>query len=229
MRQFSATLLGLFGLAIIGLLAWLVVAGTRHPTADKSIAIALLSVVGAPIALSLLLTAYRRFRGPNSEELRTEAEAKRRAAEALEEAKSAEQIKAELEAYVELRTWRLEIERKRRELADSADALVEALHELNADEKRLGLEMTTLSATTAETLDALLEPKPIFSIPDYVFFTSPWRLPSAIAGWATTRLIERIVQSLLAYLQERRTRRLREVSPEALSDPGSKRGPTGGV
>jgi hypothetical protein len=225
LRQFSATLLGLFGLAIIGLLTWLVVAGTRHPTADKSIGIALLSVVGAPIALNLFGAGYRRFQGPNSTQLRTEAEASRRAAGALEDAESAEEIKAELEAYVELRTWRLEIERKRRELADSADALVTALQELNADEKRLGLEMTRLSATTAETLDALLEPKPIFSIPDYVFFTNPLRLPGAIMGWATARLIERIAQSLIAYLQGRRMRRLREVSPEALSDPGSKGGP----
>lgn len=224
MRKLSSTLLVLFGLAIIGLTAWLVVAGTRHPTAGKSIAIALLSAVGIPVALSLLVAGYRRFRGPNSSELRTEAEAKRRAAEALEEAASAEQVKAELEAYIELRAWRLDIERKRRELADSADALVAALQGLNADEKRLQLEMTTLRPTTAEALDTLLEPKPVISIPDYVFFISPMRWPSAIMGWAATRLIERTAQILIENLQARRVRRLREISPEALSDLSSKRG-----
>jgi hypothetical protein len=73
---------------------------------------------------------------------------------------SAEKVKAELEAYVATRTWRLELGRKRQELASAADNLVRMQEDLNANEARLGAEVTQLSPATIQTLDALLEPRP---------------------------------------------------------------------
>jgi hypothetical protein len=67
-------------LIVLGVTVWFVVIGSKHPIPDKSIAIALLSAIGTPIALSLMVAGYQKFRGPGTEELKTEAEAKKRAA-----------------------------------------------------------------------------------------------------------------------------------------------------
>jgi hypothetical protein len=106
-----------FGLTIIIVTVFYTIIGTNHPSSGNSIRIALLSAIVMPIALLSISAGYGGLREPNAETLKTEAEAKRRAAAALEDAETAEKIKSELEAYVAVRTFRLEIERKRQEVS----------------------------------------------------------------------------------------------------------------
>jgi hypothetical protein len=216
-RKLSAALLAAVGLAIIGLAVWFVVVGIKHPTAGRSIGITLFSALAAPLALACVGTGYRQFRGPNSNELKTEADAKRRAAAALEDAETAEQIKAELEAYVTVRAWELEIKRKRLELAATADQLVTMLQDLNADEDLLGEEKTKLSAVTIETLSALLDDKARVKIPPLVTGLLDGAIPLGLGGIGVPAA-EALANDILKRLERRRLKRIRSAIPQALSD-----------
>jgi hypothetical protein len=217
-RKLSAALLVAVGSVIIGLTVWFVVVGVNHPTADKSIVIALLSALGVPLALAFVGAGYRQFRGPNSNELKAEADAKRRAAAALEDAETAEQIKAELEAYVTVRAWELEIKRKRLELAATADHLVTMLQDLNADEDLLGEEKTKLSPITIETLSALLDDKGRVKIPPLVTGLLDGAAPLGLGGIGVPAA-EALANEILKRLERRRLKRIRSAVPQALSEP----------
>ena len=216
-KKLFAMLAVLVGLGLLVITAWFIIIGVKHPTASRSIGIALLSAIGVPVALGIMSVGYRQFRGPNFSTLRTEAEAKRRAASALEDAETAEKIRAELNAYVALRSWRLEIERRRQELANASKSLLQMLRELNDMEARLGVEITEISPATVETLDALLESGPPFVIPDI----RVWGMP---VGKAANMMAEVIYD----YMEQRRLRRMATLVPEALQiedgekDKGSK-------
>lgn len=214
-QKARSTLAILFGLAIIIITIWYVIIGVKHPSSDKSIAIALLSAIGVPIALAAITVGYRGLRRPHSWEIRTELEAKGRAAAALEDAETAEQIKAELEAYVAVRTWRLEIERKRQEMSRAADAVLEMQRELVESETRLGIEQTKLSPATVATLDSLLKPTPVFQFPDFYPFNTPAvKFGTDFLNWS------------YEHLQRRRMRQMARVAPMALVEQnGDRPGP----
>jgi hypothetical protein len=216
-RKLSAWILVAVGSALIGLTVWLVIVGIKHPTAGRSIGIALLSALGAPVALGCVGAGYRRFRGPNSTELKAEAEAKRRAAAALEDAETAERIKAELEAYVTVRAWELEIKRKRVELAGTADQLVMMLRDLNADEVLLGQERTKLSPVTVETLSAVLDDRTRVKIPPLLSGLLDGAIPLGLAG-IVVPVAEALANDILKRLERRRLKRIRSAVPQALSD-----------
>jgi hypothetical protein len=203
-KKFLAALAVLVGLGLLIITVWFIVTGVKHPTAGRSIGIALLSA-GVPISLSIMSVGYRQFRGPNFSTLRTEAEAKQRAASALEDAATAEKIRAELNAYVAIRSWRLEIERRRQELANATKSLLQMLRELNDMEAQLGVEITEISPATIETLDALLKPGPPFVIPDFHVYGMP-------VGKAANIMAEAIYD----YVEQRRLRRMATLAPEAL-------------
>jgi hypothetical protein len=146
--------------------------------------------------------------------LRTEAEARKRAAAALDDAETAEKIKAELNAYVVVRTWWLEIERKRSELSQAASSVVEMLKELNESERRPGIAKTGLSIETVETLDSLLESSPTIQIPDLYLNVLGVMPGGNVAG----RIAEIGVNESFKYWQRRKMRRMSELAPEALSE-----------
>jgi phosphoglycolate phosphatase-like HAD superfamily hydrolase len=183
----------------------------KYPSADKSIVIALLSAIGVPVAITIATVGFNGVRSPESATLRTEAEAKIRAAEALEDAETAEKIKAELNAYVVVRTWRLEIERKRRELSQAANSVMETLKEVNESERQLGIEKTKLSAETVETLDSLLEPSKFIELPDFYLFGG---FPGRLAG----KMAEIIINESFKYWQRRRMQQMKKLAPEALAE-----------
>jgi hypothetical protein len=203
-----------FGIAVITLTIWYIIIGVAHPSADKSIAIALLSAIGVPISFAIIAVGYRGLRGPDAAILRTEAEARKRTAAALDDAETAEKIKAELNAYVVVRTWWLEIERKRSELSQAASSVIEMLKELNESERQLGIEKTKLSVETVETLDSLLESSPAIQIPDLYFDMLGGMLGGKLGG----RIAEISVNESFKYWQRRKMRRMAELAPEALSE-----------
>lgn len=211
-RKLSAALLVTVGLVIIGLTIWFVVVGIKHPTAGRSIGIALFSALGVPLALACVGTGYRQFRGPNSKELKVEADAKLRAAAALEDAETAEQIKAELEAYVTVRAWELEIQRKRLEVAGTADQLVTMLQDLNADEELLAEEKTKLSPVTIETLSALLDDEARVKIPPLVTGLLNGAVPLGLGGIAVPAA-EAFANDILKRLERGRLKRIRSAVP----------------
>jgi hypothetical protein len=205
MKKTWATLVVLVGLAILVLTTWFIITGVKHPTSGRSIAIALLSAIGVPVALGIMSVGYRQFRGPNFSTLKTEAEAKRRAASALEDAETAETIRAELDAYVAVRSWRLEIERRRQELANATKSLLQMLNELNDMETRLDVEVTKISPATIDSLDALLEAGPPFVFPDF----HVWGIPvGKVANIAAGTIYD--------HLEQRRIRQMANLAPEAL-------------
>jgi hypothetical protein len=205
----------LFGLAIIATTVCYIILGVKHPSSGNSITIALLSAIGVPIALGAMATGYRSLREPNSETLKTEAEAKRRAATALDDAETAEKIKSELEAYVAVRTFRLEIERKRQEVSRSANATLTMLKELNEDETRLGEERTKLDPITVATLDALLQDS---AVPEYLnlFLTL---VSSVVPIVGASSLADDFARRFYDYLKRRELRRLARLVPDALASP----------
>lgn len=205
MKKTWAAFAVLIGLGVIVVTVWLIIKGVKHPTARLSIGIAVLSAIGVPVALAVISVGYRQFRGPNSETLKTEAEAKRRAAAALEDAETAEKIRAELNAYVAIRSWRLEIERRRQELVNATEALLRMHHELNDMETQLGVDITQISPTTMETLDVALEAGPPFTFPNFYVYGMP-------VGKAANMLVNTIYD----HLEQRRLRRLASLAPEAL-------------
>jgi hypothetical protein len=204
-KKIWATLAILFGLGVIATTVWLIINGIKHPTARLSISIAILSAIGVPIALAVISVGYRQFRGPNSEALKTEAEAKRSAAAALEDAETAKTIKDELNAYVAIRSWRLEIERRRQELANATEALLQMLHELNAMEKKLSVEITEISPVTMQTLDAVLDAGPPITFPDIRIYGIPVGKGANI-----------LASVIYDYSEQRRLRRMASLAPGAL-------------
>jgi hypothetical protein len=204
-RKIWAVLVVLISIGVIVATVWLIIKGVKHPTAHLSIGIAVLSAIGVPVALAAMSVGYRQFRGPNSETLKTEAEAKRRAAAALEDAETAEKIRAELNAYVAIRSWRLEIERRRQELANATEALLRMHHELNDMEAQLGVDITEISPTTMETLDVALEGGPPITFPNFYFYGMP-------VGKAANMLLNTVYD----HMEQRRLRRLASLAPEAL-------------
>jgi hypothetical protein len=172
-RKIWSALLILFGLGVITATVWYVVVSVRHPSSTNSIVIALLSALGAPIALSMIAYGYRGVSGPDAATLKTEAEAMSRAAAALEDAETAEKIKSELEAYVAVRIFRLEIERKRQELSRAVEVTLKMLNDLNADEVLLGEKETSLDPRTLLTLDSLLESSEVPEALDVVLRSIP--------------------------------------------------------
>jgi hypothetical protein len=210
-KTWVAFALLLLGLAILGVTAWFIVAGVKHPTAGLSIGIALLSAIGVPVALGIMSVGYRQFRGPNYSTLKTEAEAKERAAAALEDAETAEKIRAELNAYVIIRSWRLEIERRRQELTNATKTLLQMRSELNDMETQLDVETTKLSPETTEILDTILDTNPLVIFPDF----RVWGMP---VGKAANWVINMVFDSV----EQHRLRQLASVAPEALqvSDAG---------
>jgi hypothetical protein len=206
----------LFGLTIIVSTVFYTIIGTNHPSSGNSIRIALLSAIGIPIALLSISAGYGGLREPNAETLKTEAEAKRRAAAALEDAETAEKIKSELESYIAVRTFRLEIERKRREVSRSANTTLTLLKELNEDEARLGGDKTKLDPLTVETLDALLQGS---EIPEFLnMFLTATSMVMPVAGIATaSSLVEPFTRRFFDYLRKRELRRLARLVPDALA------------
>ena len=145
MKKTWAVFAVLIGLGVIVVTVWLIIKGVKHPTARLSIGIAVLSAIGVPVALAVISVGYRQFRGPNSETLKTEAEAKRRAAAALEDAETAEQIRAELNAYVAIRSGVLKLNDAGKSLLMRPRRCCGCAIEPNDMETQLGVDMTRVS------------------------------------------------------------------------------------
>jgi len=223
-RKIWPVLLILFGLGVITATVWYVVVSVRHPSSTSSIAIALLSALGTPIALSMIAYGYRGVRGPDAATLKTEAEAKSRAAAALEDAETAEKIKSELEAYVAVRTFRLEIERKRQELSRAADVALEMLKDLNADEVLLGEKETSLDPRTLLTLDSLLESSDVPEALEVILRSMP-----TFGIFSVTPIIGFFVRKAYREFRRSELRRLARLVLETTAAPenGSKLGAGG--
>jgi hypothetical protein len=91
------------------------------------------------------------------------------------------------------------------------------LRELNDMEARLDVELTEISPSTIETLDAVLETGPPFVFPHlYV-----WGMPVGKAANVMADLI-------YDYMEQRRIRRMASLAPEALKveNIGQRNGPT---
>jgi hypothetical protein len=219
-RKALPVLAVLFGFAVIAATVGYVIVGVKNPTGANSITIALLSAIGVPVALSAIAMGYRGLRGPDAATLKTEAEAKKRAAAALEDAETAEKIKSELEAYVIVRTFRLEIERKRQELSGAVDAALEMLTELNADEVRLGEKETSLDPQTLLTLDALLQSSEIPELLDAILGGIP-----AFGFFSASPVFETIFRKIYGDARSRKLRRLARLVPEARAVPDERNKP----
>lgn len=157
-RAFGFALL-FIGVVFIAATVIATVHGVRHPSSSFTVAIALIAAIAVPVGLTLMTAGWHLFQEPDAVELRTEAKAKLRAANALEEAETAEEIKKSLVAYVELRTRRMEVERKRVEVENSTRTLNRLFEDLKAEERRLGLEVTQIGPEVVGILDAYAEPK----------------------------------------------------------------------
>jgi hypothetical protein len=218
-RKIWPILVAMFGIAVITATVWCVIVGVKHPTGINSITIALLSSIGVPIALGSVATGYRGLRSPDAATLKTEAEAKRRAAAALEDAETAEKIKSELEAYVTVRTFRLEIERKRQQLSRAVEAAMEMLAELNEDEVRLGENETRLDPQTLLTLDALLQSSEIPELLDAALRNMP-----SFGLFSVAPVAGVILRKIYSDLRKRELQRLAHLVPASRDAPneGSK-------
>jgi hypothetical protein len=197
----------------------------RHPTANATIVISLLSVIGVPIGLLAIGAGVRWWQRPDSEILRTVAEASRRAAAALDDAETAERIKAELNAYIALRARRLELDRRRQELLSSAEVISQSIRELNKAEAQLGIDLTRLAPETVATLGSLVNPEsPVKRLGPFLKLVGllvPIGGPVLASGGVT----DSVIDSLDDYLTKRRFRRLATIAPEALADEAAKKKP----
>ncbi|UUW91887.1 hypothetical protein [Pimelobacter simplex] len=148
MKRLGQTLLCVLGVGLIGGTVWIVVEGSREPSTSLSIFIALTTAFAAPLGLAALGAAWKLSHGPDWRLLRTEAEARQRAADALADAETAETIRAELQSYVELRARAVDLQRRRTELQSDAQRLVAAKEELNAQEAQLRQAKSKLDPET---------------------------------------------------------------------------------
>lgn len=205
----------LLGFALLAATIYVTYQGIRNPSTGSSIAIALLGSIGVPIGLGAISVGWRWRQEPSALDLRTESEAKRRAAAALEDAETAEKIKAEMTAYVALRARRLEIDRRRTELSRAAQTLVELHNELKDAEAQLNLEITEVDSETREILDRLTEPRPRIELPEIGMPASG----IGVLAWAVSRIAEASMEWSLSAFERRRLRRLARVAPDALA-PG---------
>jgi predicted RNase H-like nuclease (RuvC/YqgF family) len=144
--------------------------------------------------------------GPESKNLRLEAQARKRAADALEDAETAEKIKLELDAYIAVRARRLEIERRRVELASTLE-VVERLHdELNESEKLRDVQTTQLNPETVQILDDITKAKrPTF--PAFYLYGIP-----------VGRIMQFAYEQISSRAEKNRLSRLSSLAPEALSE-----------
>jgi hypothetical protein len=212
----------LFGFAVIAATVWYIILGVKHPSGSNSITIALLSAIGVPIALGAIAAGYRGFGEPDAATLKTEADARRRASEALEDAETAEKIRSELEAYVIVRTFRLEIERERQELSSAVRAAMEMLAKLNQDEALLGAKKTELDPIVLETLDPLLQSDELPEYLDSILSVMPSFMFVPIGPLTKT-----ISRAIYGHMRQRQLRRLARLAPDALADPGRSKPDTG--
>ncbi|MBB5867889.1 hypothetical protein F4553_001268 [Allocatelliglobosispora scoriae] len=222
MRFVKAAVLGLLGLAILGATVVLTVKGTQSPSAGMTIAIALMGAIGVPIGFGALNLARQATQRPDAALLKHEAEAKRRTAAALEDAETAERLKAELDAFVALRARRLEIERRRQELKASAAALVDMHRELGTAEKQLGVAESAFDPQVAQILDEVMGLRLTTEYRAVKFYLGTMDRMLSIflpipAGGSLVESSER----LMTVLDRRRMRRLAKLAPEALSQPGT--------
>jgi hypothetical protein len=216
MKRTGAVFCIILGCCIIGATVFWILKGIKHPTINSTIVIALLSSIGVPISLAAIGAGIRWSKKPDSATLRTEVQAKRRAAEALEDAETAEKIKLELDAYIALRARRLEIERRRRELTSTAEILSQSYGELNKAEAQLGIETTHLDAGIVEILDSFVEPSGAFPFPDV-----------RIYGIPVGQMAQQFYEKLDDLLEKRKLRRLARLAPEALEGEKAARAKNG--
>lgn len=210
MKRAGAIFCIILGFCLIGVTVYAIIKGLNHPTTNSTIAIALFSSIGVPIALAAIGAGIRWSQNPNSATLRTEAQAKRRAAAALEDAETAEKIKLELDAYIALRARRLEIDRRRRELVSASEVLSESYRELNKAEAQLGVEATRLDPEVVNILDSFVEPSGQTIVPDLHIYGIP-----------VGRIVQYFYNELDDSLEKRKLRRLARLAPEALKDETS--------
>lgn len=211
MRRTWATFEIVLGLALIAATIWFTIAGIKHPTTSLSIIIALMSAIGVPVGIISISSGYRLLQTPNSAMLRTEAEAMHRAAEALDKAATAQKSQAalrkaasELNAYVAIRSWRLEIERRRQELSTAAEAALQMLRELNDRESLLGVEITQLSPDTMKILDRILA-RPKYVLPEI-----------RVRGVPYGKILEGLLNETSDSLERQRIRRMTRLAPAIL-------------
>jgi hypothetical protein len=193
------------------------VRGVTHPTPAYSIAIALLGAIGVPIALIAISVAIKGLREPDASILRQEAEARRRTAAALDDAATAETLKAEMEAFVALRARRLEIERRRIELRRDADRLVNSHKALGAAERQLELEQTQLDPATTRVLDDVLNLYGEGYARIYPYFQGLERMVSMLLP-GVGEVLRESFGDFMQRLERRRLRRLARIAPSALDD-----------
>jgi hypothetical protein len=203
MRRALGVITFLVGVCALGAVAVLTTLGAMHPSTKLTLTVGLLGTIGAPIAVAMVASGWRWSQGPDAAALRTEAEAKRRTAAALEDAQAAEALKSELVAFVELRARRLEIDRRRSELVSAAKRLVALHDELTAAEKQLGLDASKLEPMVIEVLDKVID-----RTPPRVRF-------SFVMPGLPEELLEALVHSAWRYRERRHLERLARIAPAA--------------
>lgn len=147
----------LAGLVAIGLVVWVAVLSYRNPTPARTLLVALCGSLLAPIGLALVGGAVRTFREPDLHLVRREAEVRDSLAKTLEEAQVAKRLKGELEAVVELRARRLELERQRMRLASSGRELLKDLDNLRTMEYRLDENESEMPENLVTQVEELLD------------------------------------------------------------------------
>ncbi|WP_194897561.1 hypothetical protein [Catenulispora pinisilvae] len=212
MRRELGNALIFFGILVLGTITYFTIEGIRNPSASWTVAVALLGAIGVPVGLSSAGGGWRLRQDFNAEELRAEAEAKLRAATALDHAATAERIRSELNAYVELRARRLEVDRRRTQLEEACLNVVELHGELTVAERQLGLEASQLDPQTIEVLDQFTEEEPL---PFPIWFKNMrfYGFPIGSASVASVLWIRRASE-------RRRLRRLAQAAPDG-ADPAA--------
>ena len=214
-RHVGRIALMLLGAGLLGGTVFVVIQGTHHPSSTYSILIALTTALAGPLGISCWGLAWSLGRTPHARELRTEAQAKARAAAALEDAESAEKVRQELQAYVAIRARKLEIDRRRAEAVQAARSVVDKYNELNEAERTLGLDATTVSEDTKNILDKLVGPPKRVNPFEHIF------LPFGLG-----ELFAKVYELGTEQWERRRLRKLAEKAPTALKDRESQEPPT---
>lgn len=208
MRRWAAYLMLLFGFATLVATVLVTVRGIKTPTPNYSIAIALSGVILAPLGLSAIARGFSIRRPPDAVAAREEATARNRVAIALEDAATAEKIKLEIDAYVELRARRLEIETRRDTLRATAERLVREYDDLKVMESQLGVATSLIDSDALTTLDDILGPERESSV----------RFPSFyVLGLPVGEYAEDALRRWTRRRERRQMERLAHVNPQGLA------------
>ncbi len=140
-------------------------AATKHATTDSIFVVGIIATVLSPIGFGLLTTAWRLIRPPSHELIRRQAAAATQLERSLNDwefaesqLQQAEATKAAIDSYIELRTRKLDLERRRMAWGENAQRLYEERAELNDLAAALGEDEAAMSPQARAVLDKIVKP-----------------------------------------------------------------------